>query len=253
MKLSFGDNAAAVEDPQVKLGVERGIAVRSGLGEENADMVEATLSLVSSRRLAAAVRWLSGYSVQVDFEINIPSEVSASIDAYDVAESLASADEDSLADALSDAITSVADAGYAVEVVNLPSVGPVVVLTPAPTTQPTPTPTAAPIYSKVRDAGRCDGPAYAFTVGSVEECAVLCSADVVVCLYFSYSSGTCLLTDNCDEVAAAPDYSVYQISSGRNGVASEAISGVHLQKTTSALIRLAAFFLSVATSRAACR
>jgi len=132
MKLSFGDNEAAVADPQVKVGVEKGIAVSSGLSEENADMVEATLSLVTSRRLGAAIRRLSGSSVQVDFEINIPAEVSASIDADDVADSLASADEDSLNNALSEAIASVADAEYSVEVAELPRVDPIA----APTTFP---------------------------------------------------------------------------------------------------------------------
>jgi hypothetical protein len=130
MKLGFSDNAAAVADPQVKAGVEKGIAVSSGLGEENADMVEATLSLVTSRRLSAALRQLSGFSVQVDFEIYIPAEDSATIDAYDVADSLASVDEDSLNSALSEAIASVADAGYSVEVAELPSVDPIVASTP---------------------------------------------------------------------------------------------------------------------------
>jgi len=130
MKLSFGDNEAAVADPQVKVGVEKGIAVSSGLSEENADMVTATLSLVTSRRLGAAIRRLSGSSVQVDFEINIPAEVSASIDADDVADSLASADEDSLNNALSEAIASVADAEYSVEVAELPRVDPIAAPTP---------------------------------------------------------------------------------------------------------------------------
>jgi len=115
----------------VKAGVEKGIAVSSGLGEENADMVEATLSLVTSRRLGATIRQLSSSSVQVDFEIDIPAEDSASIDAHDVADSLASADEDSLNNALSEAIASVTDAGYSVEVAELPSVDPIVA--PAPT------------------------------------------------------------------------------------------------------------------------
>jgi len=131
MKLSFGDNEAAVADPQVKVGVEKGIAVSSGLGEENADMVEATLSLVTSRRLGTAIRRLSSFSVQVDFEISIPVEVSASIDADDVADLLASADEDSLGSALSEAIASVADAEYSVEVAELPSVDLIAAPTPA--------------------------------------------------------------------------------------------------------------------------
>ncbi|CAK0863062.1 unnamed protein product [Prorocentrum cordatum] len=129
MKLSFGDNAAAVADPQVKMGVEKGIAVTSGLGEENAGMVEATLSLVTLRRLSAAIRRLSGFSVQVDFEITIPPEASAWIVADDVAASLVSADEADLSSALSEAVASVADAGYSVEVAELPSVVPIV---PAP-------------------------------------------------------------------------------------------------------------------------
>jgi hypothetical protein len=119
-----------VADPQVKAGVEKGIAVSSGLGEENADMVEATLSLVTSRRLGATIRQLSSSSVQVDFEIDIPGENSASIDAYNVADSLASVDEDSLNTALSEAIASVADAGYSVEVAELPSVDPIVAPSP---------------------------------------------------------------------------------------------------------------------------
>jgi len=126
MKLSFGDNEAAVADPQVKAGVEKGIAVSSGLGEENADMVEATLSLVTSRRLGAAIRQLSSSSVQVDFEIDIPAVNSASIDTHDVADSLASADEDSLNNALSEAIASVADAAYSVEVAELPRQNPII-------------------------------------------------------------------------------------------------------------------------------
>jgi len=126
MRLSFDDNEAAVADPQVKAGVEKGIAVSSGLGEENADMVEATLSLVTSRRLGAAIRQLSSSSVQVDFEIDIPAVNSASIDAHDVADSLASADEDSLHNALSEAIASVADAAYSVEVAELPSQNPII-------------------------------------------------------------------------------------------------------------------------------
>jgi len=130
MRLSFGDNEAAVADPQVKAGVEKGIAVSSGLGEENVGMVEATLSLVTSRRLSAAIRQLSSSSVQVDFEIDIPAGDSASIDAYDVADSLASADEDSLNNMLSEAIASVADAAYSVEVAELPSVDPIVAPTP---------------------------------------------------------------------------------------------------------------------------
>jgi len=134
MKLTFGDNEAAVADPQVKVGVEKGIAVSSGLSEENVDMVEATLSLVTSRRLGSAIRRLSGSSVQVDFEINIPAEVSALIDADDVADSLASADENSLNNALSEAIASVADAEYSVEVTELPSVDPIAA--PTPTTAP---------------------------------------------------------------------------------------------------------------------
>jgi len=140
MKLSLGDNEAAVADPQVKVGVEKGIAVISGLREENADMVEATLSLVTSRRLSAAIRRPSGSSVQVDFEINMPAGVEASIDAYDVADSLASADEDSLKSALSKAIASVAVAGYSVEIAELPSVAPVV----APAPVPAPTSVSAP-------------------------------------------------------------------------------------------------------------
>jgi len=121
MQLRFSDNAAAVADPQVKLGVEKGIAVSSGLGEENAGMVEATLSLTASRRLGAATRQLSGL-VRVDFQIDVPAEDSTSIDAGAVAESLASADEGGLASALSAAIASVAGVGYSVEVSELPSV-----------------------------------------------------------------------------------------------------------------------------------
>merc|ERR1719424_1522302 len=99
-------------------------------------MVEATLSLVTSRRLrlSAAIRRLSSSSVQVDFEIDIPAEASASIDADNVADSLASADEDSLNVALSEAIASVANvSGYSVAVAELPSVDPIVRPTPAPT------------------------------------------------------------------------------------------------------------------------
>jgi hypothetical protein len=121
MKLGFSDNAAAVADPQVKAGVEKGIAVHSGLGEANAAMVDATLSIVDARRLSDAIRRLSDSSVQVDFEINIPSEQSASIDASGVADSLSSADEGNLNSALSAAIASVADADYTVEVDELPS------------------------------------------------------------------------------------------------------------------------------------
>lgn len=133
MMLNFGDNEAAVADPQVKVGVEKGLAVSSGLGKDNVGMVEATLSLVTSRRLSTASRQLSGFSVQVQFEIIIPSEASQSIDAYDVADSLSSADEDSLSTALSDAIASVADAAYHVEVAELPSVELIVTPVPAPT------------------------------------------------------------------------------------------------------------------------
>ncbi|CAK0793940.1 unnamed protein product [Prorocentrum cordatum] len=118
---------------KVKVGVEKGLAVSSGLGKDNVGMVEATLSLVTSRRLSTASRQLSGFSVQVQFEIIIPSEASQSIDAYDVADSLSSADEDSLSTALSDAIASVADAAYHVEVAELPSVELIVTPVPAPT------------------------------------------------------------------------------------------------------------------------
>jgi len=231
MQLRFSDNAAAVADPQVKLGVEKGIAVSSGLGEENAAMVEATLSLVASRRLSAAVRRLSGSSVHVDFEINIPSETSASIDANSVAESLASADEGNLTSALSGAIASVAGAAYSVAVAELPSVDPIATPSPAPTLgltaqptpapaptqQPTPAPTAAPVYVKLYDASICETDGYTTTVTSIEECALLCDTTVVGCVYFSYSPGSCKLTDSCDEVTAQSEYSVYRIDQANLG------------------------------------
>jgi len=223
MKLSFGDNAAAVADPQVKVGVEKGIAVSSGLGEERAGMVTATLSLVATRRLSAATRRLSGSSVQVDFEINIPAEESASADADDVAESLASADEDSLNSALSEAIASIADAGYSVAVAELPSVDPIVTPIPAPTLAPlptdppaptlapTPAPTAAPVYVMLHETGICEAPGYTTAATSVEECAIICDTQIVGCVYFSYASGSCKLTDECDDVAASSAHSVYMI------------------------------------------
>jgi hypothetical protein len=227
MKLSFDDPAAAVADPLVKAGVEKGIAVSSGIGEGNADMVEATLSLVTSRRLSAEIRRLSSSSVHVDFEINIPSQESATIDADNVADSLASADQDSLNSALSDAIASVASATYSVAVAELPSVDPIGTSTPVqtpqptpapePTPQPTPAPTAPPVYVMLQEEGICEAPGYETTVTSIDECALLCDTTIVGCAYFSYSSGACKLTDKCDEVIESSEYSVYKLGELGNG------------------------------------
>jgi len=142
MGMSFGNPQAAVADPQVQEGVELGIAVSSGLGSENADMVAATLSL-NLRRLGGDSRRLTGGNVLVEALITIPPDAPATISADSVANTLATADMDSLTAAMSEAINSVATESYSVSVTSAPTVAvEALPATKTTTTQPGPSTTS---------------------------------------------------------------------------------------------------------------
>jgi hypothetical protein len=158
MEMSFGTPeaaAAAAADPQVKAGVEQGIAVSSGVGVENKDWVEASLT-VTRRRLKkvllrsfqfGAVRSSGG--VAVSATITIPSDAPATISADAVANTLSNADTDSLTSALSEAIASVADATYTVAVTSSPTVAVVAITaTTTSTTSKTTTTSTATTTTK---------------------------------------------------------------------------------------------------------
>ncbi|CAK0863233.1 unnamed protein product [Prorocentrum cordatum] len=82
---------------------------------------------------------------------------------------------------------------------------------PPPTYEPTPMPTPLPVYAMIHEGGMCKQGTWA-SVGSIDECAIMCSADDT-CVYFSFSDsdGSCKLNDDCDINDHMNDYNVYMI------------------------------------------
>jgi hypothetical protein len=128
MGMNFGTPEAAqaaVNDPQVQAGIEQGIAVSSGIGVENKDMVEATLTLARRRLLGGrssltlAERRLTGGGVDVAATITIPPDAPDTINADAVANTVQTTDAASMTAALNEAISEVADATYTVDVTSL--------------------------------------------------------------------------------------------------------------------------------------
>jgi len=81
--------ASFVKDAKVILGVETGIAKTLNLA--NVSWVEATLSVVTSRRLEAAVNGIA--NIDVDFVITVPATATSALSSSTLEESLQKTDQ----------------------------------------------------------------------------------------------------------------------------------------------------------------